>query len=240
MQSADAVIRDLEIMAKAVHYRDWIYHQFRNDIGGRVMEVGAGIGTFTELFLDRELVVAIDAYGPCVDTMKGKFARRPNVIALQMDIAAPEIQELCSYRPDTIVCLNVLEHIADDGAALGNMFSLLDEGGTVALLVPAFQSLYGSVDRLVGHQRRYSRKELRDKLVAAGLRVRTMFYMNSVAVFGWFLNNRILKRKEESLGQVLLYDRLVVPMLKVLEDRVKPPFGLSIVAVAEKKEQSRQ
>ena len=135
--------------------------------------------------------------------MKRRFSGRENVIPLKMDISGPEALALSRYRADTVVCINVLEHVSDDAAALSNILKALEKGGMFILLAPAFQFLYGSIDRLVGHHRRYDKKSLQKKLINAGFNIKEIFYMNSVALFGWFLNNRILKLKEESLSQVL-------------------------------------
>lgn len=238
MNNPDSIIRDLEIMAGAVNYRRWIYDQLSKYIGQRVVELGAGIGSFTEIFLDRELIVAVDNYWPCVEYLKSRFSKNKNIIPLKMDIANAETLSLSYYGPDTVVCINVLEHISNDTAALFNMFKILNKGGSLVLIAPAFQFLYGSIDRLVGHHRRYSKKELISKLIAAGFVIKDIFYMNSIAVFGWFLNNRILKRKEESPEQVLFYDRFVVPCLRSIERIIRPPFGLSLVAVGVKEDNS--
>ncbi len=234
MASGDPVLRDLEIMSGAVRYRDWIFSQFSGCVGRRVVEVGAGIGTFTELLLDRDAVMALDVYPPAVDYLRRRFGDHPRFSAALLDISSPEARELKAFRPDTIVCNNVLEHVADDRAALRTMHDLLEDGGHLALLVPAFQIAYGTIDRLVGHHRRYSRTELRDKLLEAGFRILDLHYMNAVALPGWFVNNRILKRAEESPAQVLWFDRFVVGWLSWLERRVRPPFGLSLVALCAK------
>jgi len=234
MNNSDAIIRDLEVMAGATNYRRWIYSQFDKYLGGRIVELGSGIGTFTELFLDRELVVAVDNHEPCIEYLKRRFSGHKNVIPLKRDIGSVEMLEVSYYKPHTVVCINVLEHVKDDMMALSHMFEILNIGGKAILLVPAFQSLYGSIDRLVGHYRRYSKRELTSKLIGTGFKIREAFYMNSLAVLGWLLNNRIIRRKEESLEQVLFYDRFIVPSLKNVERIVRPPLGLSIVAIAEK------
>lgn len=128
-------------------------------LGHRIIELGAGIGNFTELLTDREIVVASDNYGPAVERLEEKFSGVQSVVPLQLDIEGPELPGLSRYKADTIICINVLEHIRDDTAGLSNMFNILEEGGRLALLVPAFQSLYCNIDRIVGHYRRYSRHD---------------------------------------------------------------------------------
>jgi len=234
MYDSDAIIRDLEIMSRARNYTEWIFDKYENCIGKRVVEIGAGIGNFTGKFIDKELVIAVDNYKPCIDYIKNRFADNNNIVPFEESIDSPSILSLSRYSPDTIVCINVLEHVEDDIAALDNMFSILTEGGKLILLVPAFQFMYGTIDRLVGHYRRYSKRDIETKLVTAGFYVKSISYMNCIAPFGWFLNNRILKKQEESLSQVIFYDRFVVPWLRKVEQIFIPPFGLSLVVVGEK------
>ena len=234
MYDSDVIIRDLEIMSGATNYADWIFCKFKNFLGKRVVEIGAGIGNFTGKFLDRELVVAVDNYKPCIEYIKNRFADNNNIIPLEASIDSASILSLSIYSPDTIVCINVLDHVENDIAALENMFSILTEGGKLILIVPAFQFMYGTIDRLVGHYRRYSKKDIETKLVNAGFYVKSISYMNCIGPFGWFLNNRILKKQEESLSQVIFYDRFVVPWLRKVEQIFIPPFGLSLVVVGEK------
>jgi SAM-dependent methyltransferase len=212
-----------------------MYGRFSKYLGQRIIEMGAGIGNFTELFLDREVIIAVDNRKECVEYMKKRFSGTGNFIPVGIDISDPDILSLRRYRPDTIVCINVLEHVKDDVVALFYMSEILKEGGRLILIVPAFRFLYGSIDCLLGHYRRYGREELISRLCAAGFEIKEVSFMNSIAVIGWFLNSRILKRKEESLAQVLFFDRFVVPWLMTVEKLIKPPFGLSLIAIGEKK-----
>ncbi len=230
----DLLMSELEIMTAAGNYREWIYSQFSPYIGQRIIEVGSGMGNFTRLLLGKELVVALDDYEPCIHYLKKQFALNENVVIVKGDISSSKMLGLGTYNPDTIICTNVLEHIQADDVALAHMSTILGESGKLALLVPAFQSLYGSIDRLVGHHRRYEKQDLRRKLLAAGFTIHRLFYMNSLGALGWFVNNRILKRGSHNPSQVLFYDKFAVPLVRVIENMFKPPFGLSLVAIAEK------
>src|SRR4030067_1641972 len=138
----DLIIRDQELVMGAINYRKWIYTQFSKYLGRRVIEMGAGIGNFTEMFLDKELVVAVDNHKECVKYMKRRFTSSRNVIPVEMDISDPHIVSLSQYRPDTVVCINVLEHVRNDEVALSYMSEILKKGGRLILMVPAFQILY--------------------------------------------------------------------------------------------------
>ncbi len=231
---SDVIIQDLEIMADAVNYRHWIYSRISRYIGQRIIELGAGIGNFTERFLDRELVVAVDNHAPCIERLRKRFLNHGNVVTEKVDISSREILSLSRYKPDTIICINVLEHVKNDSRALSHMFHVLTKAGNIILFVPAFQFLYGDIDRIVGHHRRYSKSELKEKLIKAGFKLKDIFYMNSIGTIGWFLNNKIFKRKEESPSQVIFYDRFIVPWLKHLENHITLPLGLSLIAIGEK------
>jgi len=231
MQATDITVSDLETMAGAVHYRRWMFRRVEQFLGQRILEVGAGIGNFTELLLNRELVVASDIHPDCVAHLRRRFAGHPGVVALQMDAADPALVQLARYDLDTIVCMNVLEHVADDVAALRHMFAALRTGGRLVLLAPAFLFLFGTVDRSLQHHRRYTRRALLPKVQQAGFCVERSFYMNLVGMVGWFVNNRVVKRVEESPQQILFFDRFMAPVAERIERIIPPPVGLSLIAV---------
>lgn len=234
MTSADFAVADLEIMSRAVNYRDWILRKISPFLGQRILEVGAGIGNLTELLLDRDLVVGMDVSKSCLDRMVARLGGRLKVDPIQMDVADLNSKDFGKYQFDTVVCLNVLEHVEDHDRALSNIHGVLVPGGRLVLLVPAFQFLYGTVDRELQHFRRYTRKELLPRMKQAGFQIETSFYMNVIGMAGWFMNNRVFKRHEESPGQVLLFDRMIVPIARRIEAMIPPPLGLSLIAIGKK------
>jgi SAM-dependent methyltransferase len=221
-------------MAGAKNYRGWMYRRLAPYIGRRVLEIGAGIGNFTKLLLDRELVVATDNYQPCVDYLSSHLGEKLKAPPILLDAAGDIGSELKRYEFDTIICLNVLEHIEDDLRALSQMRELLVSQGRLVLLVPAFQFLYGSVDRSLGHYRRYTRKDLLPIMQQAGFTIERSFYMNVVGMAGWFWNNRIINRTEESEKLIGIFDRYFAPVAEVAERLVPPPTGLSLIAIGRK------
>jgi SAM-dependent methyltransferase len=228
------LISDLEIMAGARNYRGWMYRRLAPYIGQRVLEIGAGIGNFTKLLLDRELVVATDNYPPCIEYLNQHLGDRLKAPPALLDASGDIGSGLSEYEFDTIVCLNVLEHIEDDLRALEQMYELLMPRGRLVLLVPAFQFLYGSVDKALGHYRRYTRRDLLPTMQRAGFFIERSFYMNAIGMAGWFWNNRIINRSEESRKQIGVFDRYVAPLAEFTERLVPPPAGLSLVAVGRK------
>ena len=234
LENDEIMISDLEIMTSASNYRAWMYRRLAPFIGQRILEVGAGIGNFTELLSGRELVVPTDKYQKCVNYLKRRLDDCPIAAVLQLDLEKPEDADLDRFSFDTVVCLNVLEHVKDDLRALFFMREALAPGGQLVLLVPAFQFLYGSVDRAIEHHRRYTKKTLLPKMQDAGFEISTAFYMNVIGIPAWFWNNRIMKIEEENSSQIDVFDRYVAPWAERIERLVPPPFGLSLIAIGRK------
>jgi SAM-dependent methyltransferase len=221
-------------MARAKNYFAWQARLVKSELGRRVVEVGCGLGNFTQMLLDREAIVALDNEPACIEHLKTRYPNQRNLSAFVCDAGRPRFPDLSWFRADSCVCLNVLEHIEDDCQALRNMASILDPGGRIVLIIPAFEALYGAIDRNLGHYRRYSSGSLRKLAVEAGLRVRKAHYMNSIGFFGWWANARIFKREAQSEGQIEFFDRRVVSVLSRLESWAPPPFGQSLFGVLEK------
>jgi hypothetical protein len=138
------------------------------------------------------------------------------------------------FRPDSFVCLNVLEHIADDRTALVTMTAMLPPGGVIVLLVPAFEALYGPLDHNLGHYRRYDRKSIVEMAESVGLAVQTAQYINAAGFIGWWANSKIFHRETQSRAQIVFFDRFVVPVMSRIEQWIAPPFGQSVFAVLRK------
>ena len=220
-------------MTAAKNYFAWQAALVAPEIGRRVVEVGCGIGNFTEFLLDREAVIAVDSDEDCLAELGRRFRNQRNLHVLRAD--AFNLRHLHHFEPDSCVCLNVLEHIADDRAALRGMAEMLLHGGKIALLAPAFPALYGPIDRNLGHYRRYRRAEITALAEGAGLRVEKLRHVNAVGFFGWWVNAHVLRREEQSEAQIEVFDRCVVPLMARLEKIMAPPFGQSIFAVLVKR-----
>lgn len=219
-------------MAKAARYFAWQARLVRPHLGRRVLEFGCGTGNFTRHLLDREAVIAVDVEPECVERLRARYPDHANLHAFTIE--EESLGEAARLRPDSCVCLNVLEHIEDDRGALKRMASILPSGGAVALLVPAFPSLMGPIDRNLGHHRRYRRASLSKLARDAGLRVEIMHHVNLAGFFGWWMNARLFRLEIQSRPQIAIFDRLVVPVMSRIERIVHPPFGQSLFAVLEK------
>ena len=231
-----AMASDLEVMAQANNYRDWMHRRIAPYVGQRVLEVGAGIGNFTQLLLDRELVVPTDISQMCLSRLEERIGDRLRARPQLLDLGAPSDVDWAAYRFDTIICMNVLEHVEDDAAALSFMRETLVPGGRAVILVPAFMFLHGTIDKSIGHYRRYTRKDLLPRMRAAGFEVERSFYMNVIGMAGWFWNNRIRKITEEDSSQIGLFDTYIAPWAERVERALPPPFGLSLIAIGRKKQ----
>jgi len=228
------MLADQERMALAGRYFAWLARLVLPLAGRRVIEVGCSVGNFTGTLLDREAVIAVDIAKWAVDAVRKRFPAQPNLEAIQCDLADDKFRTLARFNADTCVCLNVLEHIEDDRAALSRMAAVVGRGGIIVLLIPAFAVLYGPIDRRLGHYRRYSRRSVGELATSAGLRVRRAHYMNFAGFFGWWANAHLFRREAQSEAQIRFFDRWIVPVQSRIEAVTPPPFGQSFFVVLEK------
>ena len=216
-------------------YFEWQLRQFTPFLGARVADVGCGLGNFCRYLLDRDLYLGVDADADLVAEQHREFGEAANVEILQGDITQPACRELLiSRRLDSILCLNVIEHIENDVEAIANMVAGLPSGGTLCLLVPAMSWLYGTLDALDGHYRRYRKRMLRERLARFPIDVVRLYYFNLVGALGWFVKGRILKETRQSEGNYQAMNALI-PVVSRLEGICPPPFGLSLIAIARKR-----
>ncbi|MBN1402813.1 MAG: methyltransferase domain-containing protein [Anaerolineae bacterium] len=224
-------------LAQADAYLFWLFRNLEPYIGQRVLDVGCAIGNITQFFADREHVVGIDIAPEMVAEWQRRFAAKPNLHAYVYDITQPEVLSLADENLDTIVCAHVLEHVYDDQAALQHMRALLPAGGRLILLVPVIKWIWGRLDEATGHQRRYTWHELETLLKQMGFAIEDHWYVNFLAIFGWFLTGRVLGREIIPTGQYGLYNRLT-PILARLETLIRPPAGLSVVCICRVQERA--
>lgn len=210
------------------NYRRYQYDLIAPHCGRSVLEVGAGLGEFAAQFTGKDRLVVTDVDPDAVKVLKERFADRPEAEAAQFDLASGARLD----RPvETAVAINVLEHFEDDAGVLALLARSVVPGGTIVLWVPAYQSLYGEFDRKVGHFRRYTPATLRDAALRAGLSVELARPVNLLGGIAWWAAVRMGKAGSPKSGAVGIYDKVLVPMTRVL-DRVLPiPFGQSVLGV---------
>ena len=219
----------LQSMRRARGLNRWILEQFRPYVGQRVLEAGCGIGNFTELLLDRERLICLDNDPLYVEMLNWRLGHLENVSTLRFDLAdLAGYERLKPEAIDTIVCLNVLEHIAPDEEVLRAYYDLLVPGGHAIVLVPAHPSLYSPCDEALGHERRYTRVELHTKMQKAGFEVVSLEEFNRMGVPGWWLNKQ-LGRRDLNPRQMRAFEWLL-PIAKAME-AMKIGRGLSLIGV---------
>lgn len=220
----------LERLADAGRYNRWMFDRLRRWVGGHVLEIGSGIGNLSAFLLDRERLVLTDTRPEYLDRLRARFAGRGNVAVARLYLPT-DASALAGERFDTVICLNVMEHVDDDLASLAAIHRLLDAGGRLILLVPALPALYGTLDEALGHHRRYTRAELMTKFRATGFQMRHLEYFNLAGVPGWWLTGRVLRRRVIPRGSLRLYDALV-PVFRL--ERLLPwRIGQSLIAIGE-------
>lgn len=226
---------DLETMQEARRYAAHVFGMFRPYIGRRVLEVGSGIGTMTLRLAEvADSVFALEPNVHCADRAREAIGRNPKVSLHVAHLEECEPADLRRHQFDTVFCVNVLEHIPDDVAALRSFKDAIVPGGHVLIYVPAVQAAYGPLDAELGHHRRYSKSTLARAFSDAGLPLDLLRYSNPIGLLGWMFNSHITKSTAHSVTQVKLYEALVAPWALPLERLVPPPIGLSLVAVGRK------
>jgi len=221
----------LERIAAAPRYNRWMFDRLRRWVGNHVLEIGSGIGNLSASIVDRARVVLTDTEPFYLHRLQERFAGRPNVEVARLYLPTVD-GAVAAERFDTIICLNVLEHIEDDRASLAAMRSLLGTDGRLVLLVPAMPALFGSLDSALGHYRRYTPRELAEKFAGAGLRLRHLEYFNLAGIPGWWLTGRVLRRRLVPVASLRLYD-LLVPLFR-LERWLPWRVGQMLITIRER------
>ena len=230
--------KDLEAMSFAENYHRWILDEFRPFLGKRLVEVGAGTGLFTELLLNErpESLTAVEP-SAMFDSLQANMAGvlHNTQLTLHRAIFADVCGEIRkTERPDSIIYVNVLEHIEDDIKELELIYDTLPDGGRCFIFVPALMSLYGAFDRAIGHFRRYAKREIEDKCSQVGLRLLRSHYFDLLGVVPWYVKYRLIGSDSLEPGAVAVYDRFAVPAVRILERIIRPPIGKNLLLVCEK------
>jgi glycosyltransferase involved in cell wall biosynthesis len=221
-------------MGKLDAYNRWLADRFERAVGNRVLEIGAGFGNMTRFLTGRELVVASDLDPVALEYLRGAFRDEPGVRVASYAFPLDEAQraEVRALGLDTVVCLNVLEHIEKDTATLADLFTLLSPGGRLVLIVPALQKLYGTLDEHLHHVRRYEKAELEEKVRDAGFLLEDVRFLNRPGILGWWINGKLLRRRVLPAGQLAAF-KLLQPLLR-REETHPPSVGMSLLAIARK------
>ena len=229
--AADDALREvLADLEQSTHYTAWICDLIAPHVAGRILEVGAGRGTYSPFLAERGHLTALEPSPAHCEMLRERLLAYPNASVVNAPLngtAAPG-----SY--DTVVLINVLEHLPDDHRALGELYESLAPGGKIVLWVPAFEALYGRFDRSIGHYRRYRKRELLDRVHNVGFHQVTARYANGPGFFAWWLVVKVLRRIPTGGRLARIYDRWFVPVVRRVERVVRPPFGQSLLVVAQR------
>ncbi|MCJ7646341.1 class I SAM-dependent methyltransferase [bacterium] len=230
------ILETLSTIQGSNNYNLWIYNSIKHYLHGNIIDIGSGIGNIARYYNTSNIdkVILSDREEEMYIELKNKFSYSEKYAILKMDITDEScIEILSAYRVDVATCINALEHIKDDVKALVNMHKILNKNGILLLIVPAFPFLYGTLDIISGHIRRYTKKTLNEKLKQAHYTIKKQHYMNFFGIATWFLAGRILKQKELHKNVCRVLDRFV-PVLEMVERYRKPSIGQSIVTVCSK------
>jgi SAM-dependent methyltransferase len=225
----------LDALADARRFNRWMADIIQPYLGRRVLETGAGIGNLTRILCPRrERYIAVDIDAEHLARLRARFQHRPKMEVRHCDLSNPADFEVLAGTVDSVVCLNVLEHVEDDMAGLRNIYTALQPGGRAIILVPHGQEIFGSLDTALGHFRRYSHEELRRKMEQAGFRVDRILEFNRISRPAWYVTGKILKRTTISRVQLYFFDRLVWLWRRI--DGLLPWPPTSIIAIGVKSE----
>lgn len=225
--------RTLEALSNASAYNDWIFSIFQDFVGPRVLEIGCGTGNLTRHLLDNSNhVTAIDIDDVYLELLsRAVQASASSTLIVRKQNFLNDMTDLIGY--DTVVLINVLEHLPDPVGALKQIYEMLNSGGCVVVLVPALQWLFSPFDRLIGHWRRYTRSMLAAQLRSAGYGIEKNIYFNILGIAGWWWRFCVLRRKYFTPAAVRVFN-FVTPLLRKIESLLPPPVGLSVIAVGRK------
>jgi SAM-dependent methyltransferase len=232
---------NLEIFLESYRFNDWMYRQVKIGLKesiGNILEVGSGLGRISEKIVQdmppTSHITLTDVSDRYIQTLRNRFLSWKNVSVVKLDLTNKEDYSKIGYEKyDSILALNVLEHVKDDEFALHELYKLLKKGGTLIILVPCHKFLYNVIDTNVGHFRRYAKKELRDKINHTCFNEERMHYFNMLGIVGWYFNGNICKNARLNPIASKWFDKLV-PLLDFLERITFNKIGLSLICYLKK------
>ena len=224
---------ELEALSQSPNYYRWLLRHFVPYLGKRVLELGAGIGTVADYLLHNTSIpefVLVEPADNLFPRLEERFSGGSRVRLVHGRLE----DVVSSLSVDSVIAVNVLEHVVDDTALLRAIHQVLVPGGVVLLFVPALPWLFGTLDESFQHVRRYTKRGLASQLEKTGFSMERLHYFNCFGVIAWFAAGKILRRKTIGVAGARGYDRWIVPWASRVEGHWTPPFGQSLVAVARK------
>ncbi|MFZ2620461.1 MAG: class I SAM-dependent methyltransferase [Alphaproteobacteria bacterium] len=226
---------ELEAMANIPNYQNWIMERFAPYLKGQVLEIGAGIGTYSKRLAAHPSVTHLDCLEPDAgQTQTIQALKLPHTEAFAQLSETFFQQKKIKNTYDAVVMINVLEHIEDDLACAQSIYNALKPGGYFLVFVPALQPLFSELDHLLGHYRRYHLNPMKTLLETAGFTITDARYMDTLGIAPWYVVNKLGKSTKMSPKAVKLYDTVGVPFTKFAESFMAPPVGKNVIAIAQK------
>lgn len=223
---------------KFSRYSAWMYHMYQKHVGQKILDIGGGIGTAISFYITTDKqVLSTELFDDNVRIMNERFSDFKNFKAIRSDIVKDDFAEYGKF--DTIIMINVLEHIEDDVFVLQKLKDLLTDNGKIIICVPALEFLYCNMDKNVGHYRRYKKGELKQKAQKVGLNILEDKYMNFLGIIPYWLKGKLSKNQKGSFStktsknEAKLYS-LATVILEPLEKLFKPRIGLSEFIILQK------
>jgi SAM-dependent methyltransferase len=214
---------ELAVFEKAVHWKRYWRARIAPLVHGNVLEAGAGIGANTRLLADLPY-----RSWTCLEPDAALAAQIELPTGLHRKITGTIADLAESF--DTIIYIDVLEHIEDDAAEMARAAARLNRGGHVIVLAPAHGFLYTPFDAAIGHFRRYSRASLRSA-APAGLRESKIIYLDAAGLLASAANRLLLRQAMPTERQILAWDRLMIPISRAIDPLFGHRLGKSVLGV---------
>jgi 2-polyprenyl-3-methyl-5-hydroxy-6-metoxy-1,4-benzoquinol methylase len=223
---------ELQLFQHAKHWKKYFSQQIKPYLKENVLEVGAGIGATTLLLNDGSVKkwLLLEPDEDMSDGLKKKMEAKELPVNCQLQSGTID-NVIATF--DTIIYIDVLEHIEKDTEEMKKAAALLNAGGHIIVLSPAFQFLYNPFDKAIGHHRRYTKKMFKN-ITPAGLQLVSSRYYDSIGYFAALMNKLFLRKKYPTQQQVLFWDNWMVPVSKVTDNIFVHSFGKSIIAIWKK------
>lgn len=213
-------------------FNDWLFAQLAPVIRpGHILEIGSGSGNISALLMNNERVCLTDNDPRYLERLRERFPGA-HVDVMPLDLEDVAVKDFAQKKFTSILCVNVLEHVLNDAGALERVATLMEPDTKFVLLVPAHQALYGRLDEMAGHHRRYEKASLQRLLADSGHRVVSTQYFNRLSALGWWFKGRLLRRDTISRSDLRAVE-LLFPLMKLFE-RLPLPYGQSLIVVTER------
>jgi len=228
----------LNVIAAADNFNEWMFNTIQPYCEGNILEVGSGLGNISDYFINNEDSIFLsDIRDSYCNVLREKFHHNPNVLGVQnIDLVASNFDQVYTQHInqfDTVFALNVIEHIEDDYLAIANCKKLLKKGGTLIILVPAYQILYNQFDKELFHHKRYLKKEMIQLFQDNELAIKKSFYFNALGIAGWFVSGKLAKNKIIPSSQMGFYNKIIF-LAKILDFIIFRKIGLSAIVIGKK------